>query len=323
MTGQNSAFILLATYNGEQFVRDQIASIQKQTHADWRLLIADDGSTDSTVNILEALQREDDRIELLPASVAPAAGPCETFNRLLLVARERDARLCVIADQDDIWFPWKLARLLQAFPQNGMEPSPLLLHSDLQLIDSAGGVISASFIDRRGFQAAPAKPLNQLLTLNFVTGCSACINRRLLHLSTPIPPPAMMHDWWLALVAAATGEIRYIPEALMAYRQHGQNAIGASGELTALKNVAGWKVSWEVGQKELMYTFVQAEALRERLTERQCLSKDAGELLDQYLQISHCPAVRRLQRVGQLNLREGKWLLKLVLYLRLMFVSAS
>jgi hypothetical protein len=104
---------------------------------------------------------------------------------------------------------------------------PLLVHTDLAVVDRRLQPISPSFWRYQNIHPAGRETLNRLLAQNVVTGCSMMLNRALRERALPIPAEACMHDWWLALVAAAFGRITHLPEPTVLYRQHGGNDTGA------------------------------------------------------------------------------------------------
>ena len=136
-----------------------------------------------------------------------------------------------LADQDDQWLPEKLESSLTLLKQleqiHGVE-MPLMVHSDLALIDSDGTPLGCSYLQRQRLDPSRTG-LDDLVLTNVVTGCSVLLNRALLQKALPIPAEALMHDWWLALVASANGVIGFLPEPAVLYRQHGSNVLGAQG----------------------------------------------------------------------------------------------
>jgi len=106
---------------------------------------------------------------------------------------------------------------------------PILIHSDLTVINEKSDVISDSFMKYLHLRNIMEKPLKYLLMQNFVTGCTCFFNSALAQEASPIPEKAALHDWWLALIAAARGMIAYVPEPKVLYRHHGKNTIGAKG----------------------------------------------------------------------------------------------
>jgi hypothetical protein len=214
--------ILLSTYNGEQFLAEQLDSFLTQTHANWMLYWRDDRSADGTVPLLADFA----------ARVGPkvrAGLPCgghlyvtRSYLTLLAAARDGDADLFAFADQDDVWLPHKLRRgvaALAAVPAG----VPALYCSRTVLVDARLRRIALSAPIRRppGFPTA--------LTQNIATGCTAILNRAAADLVLASKPPSgTLHDWWSYLiVAAAGGRILTDPEAGVLYRQHPGNLIGA------------------------------------------------------------------------------------------------
>ena len=218
--------ILIATYNGEAWISDQLDSLLQQTFTDWRILARDDASTDGTVAVLEdfaarypqrlTIQRNEQNL-----------GVMATFNLLLVEAAADRIMLC---DQDDIWLPEKIEKTLQRFDElegrYGRE-TPLLLHTDLRVVDQDLSLVAASLWRYQKCDPEGGRRLNRLLLQNAATGCTMAINRSLRDLALPIPAEARMHDWWLALTAAAFGRIEVLPESTVLYRQHGANVAGA------------------------------------------------------------------------------------------------
>ena len=134
------------------------------------------------------------------------------------------------ADQDDVWKKEKLARMIERFRVLEKEVGasrPLLLHTDLEVMDQAGGLISSSFWSYASLNPLRACSFNRILMQNPVTGCAMMTNRALIQKGGSLPPEAIMHDGWLALVAAAFGRVEAMAETCVRYRQHSHNVIGA------------------------------------------------------------------------------------------------
>ncbi len=218
--------ILMATYNGERFLRPQLDSILQQSNQDWRLMIRDDCSIDRTVEVIKEYQLlRPEQIRLIQAE-QPSGSAQNNFFQLLQYS---SAEYVMFADQDDVWLPQKiqltLDKMQQMVQQYGAE-TPLLVHTDLAVVDSFLRILNPSLFQMHNMDAARNK-LNNILVQNIVTGCTMMVNRSLLDLVTEIPKHAVMHDMWLALVAAAFGEIGFVDRATMLYRQHGNNVKGA------------------------------------------------------------------------------------------------
>ena len=317
----NHVYIVLAAHNGERFLAEQLQSIREQSFENWRLLISDDASTDRSKQLVHGAAENDSRIAVLDRNETKPFGVTANFSILLEAALREGAHVCFIADQDDIWAPRKLEMQLGRFPQAGLERDSRLVHSDLRLVNERGELVHGSFFGYRGLEPMPELPLNQLLSLNFVTGCSVSVNRRLLELATPIPDKVIMHDWWLALVAAADGVIDYIEEPLVDYRQHGENVVGAAGEAHLIGRISQWRANWVKGSGEFRATFTQVSQLLQRLSGQDTSISEAERILQDYLRLPNLGARDRFRTAHLLRLRQGKSLLRLVFYLRLIFAG--
>lgn len=218
--------ILLAVYNGSAYLSRQLASIAAQTHQNWTILARDDGSTDNSVEILRTFAKEHPgKLKLIPTE--KNVGVVGNFGALMQASTAPYASFC---DQDDVWDPRKLEiclELMQAMEKGLPKEYPLLVHTDLRLVDEEEKLIAPSFWKFTRLYPARTKTLNRLLAQNVVTGCTLFCNRALLLLSLPIPTQALMHDWWIALVAAGMGKIGFIEQQTISYRQHGKNTLGA------------------------------------------------------------------------------------------------
>jgi glycosyltransferase involved in cell wall biosynthesis len=224
---QDRVDILLATYNGERFIACQLESILSQMDDGCRLLIRDDGSSDGTLAVVRRFVAErPDRIVLLDQGT-PRLGACGSFGRLLEFS---DADYVVLCDQDDVWLPGRIAKPLTRIKELERDlgvNTPVLAHTDLVVVDENLNTIAPSFWSYSNLDPHRGSRLNRLLIQNVVTGCATVINRALAQRASPIPASTPMHDWWLALVAAAFGRIEAIPEKTVLYRQHSGNRLGA------------------------------------------------------------------------------------------------
>lgn len=219
--------ILLATYNGAAFLEEQIDSILRQSHENWRLLVRDDGSTDRTVEILEQSAKDHPDKILLIADNDGNLGCTGNFNRLMERSTAEYVALC---DQDDVWLAHKLAasmERMQVLERDHGPETPVLVHTDLRTVDRSLKIIGPSLWQYQGLNPADANDFGRLLIHNVVTGCSMLINRALKERALPIPAEAKVHDWWIALVASAFGTTGAVSAPTALYRQHGSNVMGA------------------------------------------------------------------------------------------------
>jgi rhamnosyltransferase len=230
--------ILLATFNGEQYLPELLASLTAQSHASWRLHIRDDGSQDATSKIIAAAAARDARISTV-IDGRGNLGPLGNFGQLLEVI---EADYYMFADQDDVWLPDKievsLAMLRRRESELGLQ-HPLLVFTDLRVTDQALRTLHASELRRHGFDRAIARGLglSTLVTQNFGAGCTMLFNRAMRDAAVPIPRDSVMHDWWLMLCAAAVGTILYLDRQTILYRQHDHNQMGAAGPLRRIVKV--------------------------------------------------------------------------------------
>ena len=219
--------ILLASFNGSQFIESQLDSIFGQTYQNIHVIIRDDFSTDNTRKILEDYAgRFPEKMTVVLSETR--LGVKGNFSCLMSHSR---SPYVMFSDQDDVWHPDKAAATLEKMTRIEKQSSPetpLLVHTDLRVVDKDLRILADSFWKYTGIDPKKMTSLNRLLMQNRVTGCTVMINRPLLSLAAPIPKECAMHDWWLALVAATFGRIEALPQATMDYRQHGSNALGAS-----------------------------------------------------------------------------------------------
>ncbi len=219
--------VLLATYNGEKFLPSFLKSLNEQTQHMDRLLFRDDGSKDNTLNILKSFCSDN----FLIAKSDSIDGNLGVIGNFSCILEESSAQYVLLADQDDVWYPEKIAKSLARIIElektevGGIRPA--LVFSDLHVVDENLNLVNPSFIKMQGLEKLQQPNFIQLLTQNVAPGCSMIVNRALLDIAVPIPCEAAMHDWWLMLVASLFGGIDYLDEPTVAYRQHGGNQVGA------------------------------------------------------------------------------------------------
>lgn len=214
--------ILLCSYNGARFLREQLDSIQAQTHPDWKVWVSDDGSSDGTLEILSEYRDAwgEARLQIL-------RGPSRGFaaNFLSLVCRaEIQADYFSYADQDDVWAPDKLGRAIERLENLGTT-LPALYCSRTELVDEQGVSLGLSplFTQKPDFRNALVQNVGGGNTMVF----NAAARQVLLAAGADLGVVA--HDWWTYLaVSAAGGHIVYDPEPTLLYRQHGGNLIGSN-----------------------------------------------------------------------------------------------
>ena len=286
--------VLLAAFQGKAFLPELLASLRAQ-QVDFRVLWQDDGSVDGTFDMLDAITVMDRRFR--PGTQQGlhlgAAG-----NFLSLMAQD-DAPYTALCDQDDIWREDKLRRSLNALQhaeQKYGADTPLLVHHDCRLVDAAGYMRRESFFRHQGWDPA-ANDLPHLLVQNNVTGCTLMMNAALRRLVVShAPEQQIMHDWFIALTAAAFGHILYLPDTLVDYRQHGSNAQGAS-RFPLLVRALGALRTPARAKERIRLTYRMARAFREAY--RDALPRAAALQVDRYLAIEAMPRKARLQALCQ------------------------
>ncbi|QHO93733.1 glycosyltransferase family 2 protein [Streptococcus agalactiae] len=212
--------ILMTTYNGEKFLAQQIESIQKQTFKEWNLLIRDDGSSDKTCDIIRNFTAKDSRIRFINENEHHNLGVIKSFFTLV---NYEVADFYFFSDQDDVWLPEKLSVSLEAAKHKASDV-PLLVYTDLKVVNQELNILQDSMIRAQSHHANTT--LLPELTENTVTGGTMMINHALAE-KWFTPNDILMHDWFLALLAASLGEIIYLDLPTQLYRQHDNNVLGA------------------------------------------------------------------------------------------------
>ena len=226
MNCKRSIDILLATYNGQAYLREQIDSILAQSNHDWQLLIRDDASDDNTLSIIkDYVAKYSDKVKLIEDN-SGHLGASLNFQRLL---ENSIAEYIMFSDQDDVWLPNKIEVTLNLMKATEKEypNKPILVHTDLRVVDFQLKTIAKSAWRYQGTLPETGNDLNKVMLQNVATGCTIMINRKAKAVSLPIPKEAVMHDWWIVINVAKHGKIVYVPDQLVLYRQHPNNAVGA------------------------------------------------------------------------------------------------
>lgn len=264
-------FILVATFNGEGFLPEQLESLRRQSDGNWIALIRDDGSRDQTLAIVQRYAAADARFVLLEPSAEPQ-GACANFACLLEAAYRQGAELFALCDQDDVWHVDKLAHMravLDEAASRGAGGTPLLAYADLSLIDESGRMLSTSHFAHAGAAQVGHGVGAWLLAHNLVPGCAMVGNRALLDVALPVPAQIGHHDWWLVLLAAMTGEVLCVDEVLTGYRQHRRNAVGARSPLQKLlRFTTGFRAEMAHARKQYWLAPAQVAALLVRIRDR-------------------------------------------------------
>ena len=195
--------VCMATYNGEAYIKEQLDSILSQLRLDDEIIISDDSSTDGTVKIIE--QIDDPRIMLLKDQAFKSH--VYNFENAMKHAK---GEYIFLADQDDIWLPHKIEKMLSQLKKYD------LVISDAIMIDDHQNVLADSFFTFKHSKKGFLKNFYK----NTYLGCCIAFNRRILNLALPFPKNINMHDWWIGLIAEIYGDVYFYDEKLILYRRH-------------------------------------------------------------------------------------------------------
>lgn len=257
--------ILLSTYNGASFLARQLDSLIAQTHQDWTIYASDDGSSDSTLEILEQYREKlgAKRLEIIDG---PRQGFCRNFFSLIR-RQEIQAPYYAFCDQDDLWFADRLSKGLQ-WMRTQEQAVPALFCSRTQLIDEEDQPIGLSPL----FSKPPC--FENALVQSIAGGNTMLLNRASRDLLAETPPEAQIvsHDWWAyMLVTGCGGQVAYEPEPTIGYRQHGENIVGSNSSLRdrlvrARKMCTGTFRTWTDSNLQALSFFKKDLTPRNQLT---------------------------------------------------------
>ena len=216
--------ILMATYNGEKYLKQQIESILNQTYSNFRLIISDDCSKDKTKEIIEEYKTKDKRIEVYFQE--KNLGYVKNFEFLLNKVQNG---IYMLSDQDDYWLPEKVEKSLEKLKEKNAD----FVFGDLEVVDENLNTIYKSFgdfmlLNRKIKKYIDSYKVNYLY--NCVTGCTILARKETLENILPLPKNSkyLIHDHWMGLMSAIYGKVAYIPEKYIKYRQHGENQVGVN-----------------------------------------------------------------------------------------------
>ena len=246
--------IIMAVYNGQEYIREQLESLKDQTYTEWRLVIRDDRSSDKTAEIVKKFSDEVEQEVIFKVNEKPSGSAKNNFALLINDAKESD--YVMFCDQDDIWKKDKIEitfnKMKQVEERYGRD-FPLLVHGDVEVIDENGNINADSMFEMSHINADSKLP--QILIQNHVTGCTMMCNKKLIAGISEYASSEyiIMHDYLAALYASVFGKIEVIKKPLLSYRQHSGNSVGAKNNnnpVYLLKRLANGRKSY----KEAMET---------------------------------------------------------------------
>ena len=267
--------VALATYNGEKYLREQLDSVLNQEFKDFTLYVSDDGSSDRTLRILDEYVEKDNRIKVFPKH-EPSKSACRHF---LYMLENIKSDLYLFCDQDDVWTKDHIGIFVEKYKalSDDEKNLPVLVHSDLKIVDFSLNEISLSLFE---YSHLPKNPdIRFYFQLNNITGCACMINNELKNYALKNIETlkenlskVLMHDHFFATIAAEFGKKIFIPNPTVLYRQHGTNVCGI-GEGWNLKSFI--KKVFSYSQHKISYSQHKifagffAEYFKEKLSEKE------------------------------------------------------
>lgn len=274
---QEKVDVLMATYNGEKYIKEQIDSILNQTYKNIQLIISDDCSTDKTREILKQYE-QNDNVKIFYQE--KNLGYIKNFEFLL---KNVESDLYMLSDQDDVWKKEKIEKSVEKLKKENLD----FVFGDLEVVDQNLNTIYESFdeymkIDRKINKCIGSYKMQYLY--NCVTGCTILSKKE--HLNKVLPLPAtskyMVHDYWIGLIVSLNGKIGYIKEKYIKYRQHGNNQVGTGKETYKFKKLEQVRNLFIDVKLGIFTTYVENE---ERFPEN--LKKQNKQALEYYKMIKN------------------------------------
>lgn len=307
MPALDTVAILVAVYNGEKYLDALLDSLIAQDYPHFEIHVRDNCSTDTTLSLLEGWQnRHPNKVFIYPS--IENIGVIGNFKVLL---EGVEAQYFFFCDADDVWHKDKvslsLAKMKRMEGEYGKK-IPLLVHTDLTVTDDKLSVIAPSFWKHAKLNTSDKScQLQRLLVQNHVTGCTMLINRALKEIAVPIPTNCVMHDWWIALVAACFGHIGNLSSPTMLYRQHNKNDTGA--KCYSLNSFLKRKNKGEKGTA--VVKSVQTEMLLKRYGD--ILTDQNRKMIDAYLSIQGANSLKKVVTIVRYGFYKSGFLRNLIL----------
>lgn len=216
--------ILLCTFNGETYLKAQLDSLFSQTYKKIKVFVHDDGSEDMTLSIIQQYEKKYPNKICVVDDLTKHRGAGASFMWLLNNVNSEYYMFC---DQDDVWLSTKIENTLKKMKDVELSypNTPVLIHTDLVVVDSSLNEVCASYWNYKGFKVDVSKHKQYLGFGNIVTGCTMLINQKVKEFVFPYNTD-LLHDYWIALNVAKNGIIDNLKQQTILYRQHGRNEAG-------------------------------------------------------------------------------------------------
>jgi len=285
--------ILLALYNGEEYLPEQLDSIERQTYKEWRLIIRDDGSIDGSIEIAKAFREKLPQKVFFYVNEKPTGSAKNNFFKLLY---DSESSYVIFCDQDDVWLPDKIEKTyeaMKALEAKAKGDIPLLVYTELFVVDASLNIISDSFSHYMNLPQEVS--LEKLMIQNTVTGCTVMINTVLKDLLKEVKEPdkILMHDHFAAIIAQSMGKIKKIHKPTIYYRQHQSNSVGAANANSAGYLHRRFKRGRKQFKRDLRDSFIQIDYYLQLYDER-LKDNSAKALLEQYSGLRYCSKIKRV-----------------------------
>ncbi|WP_314255207.1 glycosyltransferase family 2 protein [Abiotrophia defectiva] len=298
--------IMMTTYNGEEFLIQQIESICQQSYSNWQLVVRDDGSSDQTLAILNTYAEKDARIQVVQ-NQTDYHGAYPNFWGLVAYCKQLKAYdYYMFADQDDVWDKDKLEVYMDFCSDKGLN-EPLLVYGDMRIIDGDGKVTSNSLEANLGIAYT-----NAISTFfaHKVHGCNSFFNRCLFELALPLSPEEpeakyVSHDNYYTKFAALLGQVYYLPRPMMSYRRYGTNVTSQHAYDFKLKRILKRLTALEELAKDHALTYRQTIATLERM-KRLPLSDGQKKLLKTVETILDRGGIYAVKQISKHHIDWGK-----------------
>ncbi|MDT2782434.1 glycosyltransferase family 2 protein [Vagococcus fluvialis] len=275
--------ILMSTYNGEEYISEQIDSIINQSFKDWTLYIRDDGSTDSTRMIITNYVEKFPNIIFINSEENDNLGVIASFYQIV---KEVDSDFYMFCDQDDVWLENKILESFNLYNKDWFD-MPVVIYSDLELVNHNLVSLGKTMHEQNKFTADIN--LSNLIAQNSVTGCTVFFNRTLKNKLVLDTNNILMHDWWFALLAITQGKLVFNSNTTILYRQHSNNVVGSKGIIHKLKSGYGLREM----KSSIIKTQNQAKSFLECYGED--LSTEDKKIIADYINIYNVSLIDRVK----------------------------